>query len=62
MKVRMKVQIIGLRNNQRWPAPGSVVDLLDAEGAKLCARGDAEPVVEDKVEKATPRKRAEKRA
>jgi hypothetical protein len=59
VKVRMKVQIVGLRNNVRWPAPGGEVDVLDSEGAKLCAAGLATPVVEDKVEK--PAKRAEKR-
>lgn len=57
----MKVQITGLRNNVRWPAPGGEVELSDAEGAKLCANGFAEPVVEDRVEKAVPKKRAEKR-
>jgi hypothetical protein len=59
MKVKMKVQITGLRNNVRWPAPGNEVEVSDAEGAKLCASGLAAPVVEDKVEK--PAKRAEKR-
>ena len=62
MKVRMKVQITGLRNNVRWPAPGAVVDLPDNEGAKLCASGLAVPVVEDEVEKAVPKQTAEKRA
>jgi hypothetical protein len=61
MKVRMRVQIAGLRNNVRWPAPGGVVDVLDSEGAKLCASGFAEPVVEDRVEKAVPAKSVETR-
>lgn len=59
MKVRMKTQITGTRNGQRWPAPGGEVTLPDGEGADLCSQGVAEPVVEQ-PETATP-KRAEKR-
>lgn len=62
MKVRMKIRIAGSRNGVRWPEAGSIVDLPDGEGADLCAAGLAEPVVEDRAEKAVPSKRAEKRA
>jgi len=64
MRVRMRVQITGLRNNVRWPAAGEVVELPDAEGASLCAKGFAEPIVEpeEHVEKRPASKRAEKRA
>ena len=62
MKVRMRVQITGLRNNVRWPGPGEVVDLPDAEAAKLCKNGFADPVVEERVEKRpAAAKRTEKR-
>lgn len=61
MKVRMKTQITGSRNGVRWPAAGGEVDLPDNEAADLCAAGLAEPMVEDRVEKAVPSKRAEKR-
>lgn len=62
MKIRMNIQITGTRNAVRWPAPGSIVDLPDGEAADLCSQGYAEPVVEDRVEKAVPKARAEKRA
>ena len=52
MKVKMREQITGYRNEVAWPSPGQVVDLPDVEAAKLCAAGRAEPVVEDRVEKA----------
>lgn len=61
MKVRMRVQISGLRDNERWPAVGEVKELPDAEGANLCAKGFAEPVVEERVEKAVPSESVEKR-
>lgn len=61
MRVRMKIQLTGTRNAQRWPAPGGEVVLPDNEGADLCAAGLAEPVAERvQPETATP-KRAEKR-
>ena len=44
MKVRMKVQMSGTRNGELWPAVGEIVELSDAEGAKYCANGTAEPV------------------
>jgi hypothetical protein len=52
MKVKMREQITGYRNEKAWPAKGEVVDLPDEEAAKLCAAGRAEPVVEDRTEKA----------
>ena len=61
MKVRMKIQITGTRNAVRWPAPGGVVELPDGEAADLCSQGYAEPVVEDRAEKAVSRKSVEKR-
>ena len=44
MKIRMKVQMSGTRNGELWPAVGEIVELSDAEGAKYCANGTAEPV------------------
>ena len=61
MKIRMKIQLTGTRDGVRWPKVGEVVDLPDHEAARLCANGRAEPVVEDKTEKAVPRKKAETR-
>lgn len=54
MKVRMKVEVSGTRNGHPWPSRGEVVDVTDAEGAELCAAGMAEPVADDRVEKAVP--------
>lgn len=62
MKVRMKVGISGTHDGLDWPARGGVADVSDIEGADLCERGLAEPVVEDHVEKRPAGKRAEKRA
>lgn len=62
MKVRMKVGISGTHDGLDWPARGEVADVSDIEGADLCDRGLAEPVVEDRVEKRPAVKRAEKRA
>lgn len=62
MKVKLKTQISGTRNGEDWPARGEVISLPDAEAASLCASGLAEPVTDDKVEKAIapePEKRAE---
>ncbi len=62
MKVRMKTQITGTRNAQRWPAPGGEVTLPDNEGADLCAAGLAEPVAERAQPETATAPRAEKRA
>jgi len=57
VKVRMLMQITGSRDGVRWPAPGGTVELPDAEAAKMCAAGYAEPVASaDRSEKATLRK------
>ena len=67
MRVLMKVDITGHywldgdKLPRHWPARGTVGDIPDDEGARLCANGLAEPVAEDRVEKAVPAKRAEKR-
>lgn len=73
MYIRMRHQISGLRNGRRWPAPGSVVDLPDAEAATLVELGHAERVpeaaaqvvetaaMEPKAEKATPRRTTRRR-
>jgi len=50
MKVKMKVYISGTRDGVPWPLPGGVVDLPDAEAARLCANGSAVPVAEEKTE------------
>jgi hypothetical protein len=61
MKVRMKVQVSGYRDGERWPDIGGDLSVSDTEGAELCAQGFAEPVAEPaKPERATA-KRAEKR-
>jgi hypothetical protein len=44
MKIRMKVDVSGLRNGRTWPKRGTAVDVSDAEGAELCAAGLAVPV------------------
>lgn len=55
MKVRMKQQLTGSRNGLRWPAPGEVIDVLDAEAVDLLAAGLAEAV------KDAPKPKTEKR-
>ncbi|MEU0369103.1 hypothetical protein ABZ070_02365 [Streptomyces sp. NPDC006283] len=51
MKIRMKVQMSGTRNGQRWPEIGKVTDLPTVEAAHLVASGIAEKVEDrDKVE------------
>lgn len=54
MRVRMKVDVSGVRDGQPWPPRGETVEVGDQEGADLCAAGMAEPVAEDQVEKAVP--------
>ena len=68
MRVLMKVDLSGhywLAGDEmprHWPARGQEGEIPDDEGARLCANGLAEPVVEARVEKAVPKKRTEKRA
>lgn len=61
MRVRMRVKILGSVDGVAYPDAGQEFDVPDVAGANLCDRGFAEPVVEDKTEKAVPRKRSEKR-
>jgi hypothetical protein len=44
MRVRMRVDVSGTRDGQRWPPRGSVLDLPDDEAAHYCQVGMAEPV------------------
>lgn len=61
MKIRMKVAVSGNRDGKRWPPIGGVIDLPDAEAAQYCASGLADPVAEDKMEKAVPPQDEERR-
>ncbi len=56
MKVRMKVGISGTIDGRDWPRVGGEIEVSDFEGADMCARGLAEPVVEE------PRKATAKKA
>lgn len=62
VKVLMKVDMSGTRNGVEWPRSGSVVELPDHEGAKLCAAGIATPLpsFDDHVEKRKSAKKASK--
>lgn len=66
MKVRLKIPMSGLRGDgSDWPPVGTEMDVDAEEGAHLCQAGIAEPVVEDRTEKAVPapaEKRTEKAA
>lgn len=64
MKVKMKVQITGMRDGQRWPAIGGEIDLPDDEGAHACAQGWAEPVAQkpEPEKRVAPKKAAAKKA
>ena len=61
MKVRIVNRPTGLLNGRDWPDVGEVFEVPDEAGADMCASGIGEPVVEDKAEKAVPRKKAETR-
>ncbi|MFI6560392.1 hypothetical protein [Streptomyces sp. NPDC050534] len=61
MKIRMKADVSGSRDGEPWPPRGGTLVLPDEEGAALCASGIAEPVSDDKVEKAVPDDDSEKR-
>ena len=53
MRVRMKVDVSGVRDGKPWPGRGEALDVPDDEGAGLCAAGLAEPVAaKDEPEKA----------
>jgi len=62
MRIRMKTQILGTRDGEAWPPKGGIKDIPDHEGARLCANGFAEPVVEERIEKRPAPAVAEKRA
>jgi hypothetical protein len=57
----MRIKIAGSRDGVAYPEAGDTMELPDSEAAKLCDAGFAEPVVEDRSEKAVPKKTAEKR-
>lgn len=61
MKVRIVNRPSGLLNGHEWPDVGEELEVADEIGADLCSSGVGEPVVEDKVEKAVPSKKAETR-
>jgi hypothetical protein len=61
MKVKMRQAIVGRVDGHWSPAPGAEIDVSDEAGALLCAKGFAEPVVEDNTEKAVA-PQGEKRA
>ena len=44
MKVRMRYQISGTRNGDKWPPPNGVLTCDDAEGTQLIAAGHADTV------------------
>lgn len=46
MKIRMKVQMSGTRNGQRWPKRGEIAELPTAEAAHYVAAGIAEQVTD----------------
>jgi hypothetical protein len=53
MKIKMKVDMSGALDGVPWPLRGGVMEVPDTIGARYCAAGLAEPVVEEqKVEKA----------
>ncbi|MDP8928668.1 MAG: hypothetical protein M3O70_08870 [Actinomycetota bacterium] len=59
MKIRMKVEVTGTRNGQKWPPVGGVIDLPDDEAAEYCRQGYADPVAvkpEDRAEKRKAKK------
>lgn len=53
MRVKLTAQLTGTRDGVDWPAKGEELDVPDDEAADLIHAGIAEPVVEDKTEKAT---------
>lgn len=61
MRVRMRVNMSGTRNGERWPTRGQVVDLPDREAKRLIANGLAAPAdggdVKETAVQPTPEKR-----
>lgn len=62
----MLIEVSGVRDGDHWPPKDGILTVSDAEGADLIRQGFAEAIASapamPKVEKATPRKAAEKRA
>ena len=52
MKVKMLQAVVGMVDGHWSPAIGAELEVSDSAGALLCAKGFAQPVVEDKTEKA----------
>jgi hypothetical protein len=50
MRIVMREQISGTRNEQPWPPVGEEIDLPDDEAAELVERGVAEPAGKRKRE------------
>lgn len=61
MLVRIKGDLSGTRNGERWPRRGETIDLPPAEAAELCAIGMAERVADDDVMERAVAPRVEKR-
>lgn len=53
MRIRMKVDVSGMRNGQPWPPKGTVIDLPGDEAVQYCEAGMAFPVPENEIETAT---------
>ena len=53
MRVKMTATVTGTRDGVDWPERGEELDVSDEEAKDLIHSGMAEPVVEDKTEKAT---------
>lgn len=49
MKIRMKVQMSGTRNGQRWPKAGETADIPTGEALHLVASGIAEEVTDEQA-------------
>jgi hypothetical protein len=62
MRVRMLQPIGGTVDGVRYPKVGGEFDVADAAGAKLCEKGQAEPVADVKPERSEPKKRETRRA
>jgi len=65
VKVKLKVPMSGTRGGVDWPPVNTEIEVDDDEGAHLCAAGIAEPVVEERTEKAVapePEKRGSSRS
>lgn len=59
MKIRMKIQMSGTRNGQRWPKAGETADIPTGEATHLVASGIAEQVTDEQVTEPQPEPEAE---